>query len=150
MRGRSLRLGRITMKLKNMPKEELQLLSYNDLTYMILKENKKVMNTPSIFKIICDLLEYNNEEYENKIGDYYTSLALDKRFILLDSAEWDLRENHSVELSVDDDEEEVVEEDEEEVIDNMEPEADDDDDEELEDDNSLSLNIVEEDDLEDM
>lgn len=150
MRVRSLRLGRITMKLKNMPKEELQLLSYNDLTYMILKENKKVMNTPSIFKIICDLLEYNNEEYENKIGDYYTSLALDKRFILLDSAEWDLRENHSVELSVDDDEEEVVEEDEEEVIDNMEPEADDDDDEELEDDNSLSLNIVEEDDLEDM
>ena len=40
------------MKLKQMSKEELELLSYTDLTYMILKENKKSMNTPTIFKKI--------------------------------------------------------------------------------------------------
>ena len=33
---------------------------------MILKEEKKSLDTPSIFKKICDLLELDNEEYENK------------------------------------------------------------------------------------
>ena len=59
------------MKLKDMPKAELEILSYTDLTYMLLKENKKPMNTPSIFKEICNLLGYTDEEYSNKIGDYY-------------------------------------------------------------------------------
>ena len=101
------------MKLKQMSKEELELLSYTDLTYMILKENKKSMNTPTIFKKICDLLGYSDEEYSAKIGDYYTSLTIDKRFVLLDNAEWDLRDHHSVEIVIDDeedDENDIVEE----------------------------------------
>ena len=94
------------MKLKDMKKEELEVLSYTDLTEMILKENKKAMNTPSIFKKICDLLELNEEDYTNQIGDYYTSLTTDKRFILLDSAEWDLKDKHKVEIVMEDDEDE--------------------------------------------
>ena len=57
------------MKIKEMSKEELEGLSYADLTEMILKENKKPMNTPSIFKKICNLLELSEEEYTNQIGD---------------------------------------------------------------------------------
>jgi DNA-directed RNA polymerase subunit delta len=91
------------MKLKNMQIEELELMSYTDMTYMILKENNKAMNTPTIFKEICDLLEYSEDEYVSKIGDYYTSLTLDKRFVLLDNNEWDIRDHHSVELVMDDD-----------------------------------------------
>ena len=34
------------MKLKDIPVEELELMSYTDMTYMILKENKKPLNTP--------------------------------------------------------------------------------------------------------
>lgn len=132
------------MKLTQMPKEELQLLSYTDLTYRILKENKKTMNTPSIFKIICDLLEYSEEDYESRIGDYYTSLTIDKRFVLLENADWDLRENHSIDLAVEEEEEESVEE---EDLEKEEEDVEDDDD--LEED-PLDLNIVEEDDLEDM
>ena len=60
------------MKLKNMTKEELEVLSYTDLTELILKESKKPMNTAKIFKKICDLLELSDEEYASKIGDYYT------------------------------------------------------------------------------
>ena len=41
------------MKLKDKSPEELELLSYTDLTYMILKEEKKTMNTPTIFRKIC-------------------------------------------------------------------------------------------------
>ncbi len=104
------------MKLKNMPIEEIELLSYTDLTYLLLKENNKSMNTPSIFKEICNLLGYSDEEYTAKIGDYYTSLTIDKRFVLLDNNEWDIRDRHSVELIMDDDEEsEDVEEVEEEI-----------------------------------
>lgn len=94
------------MKLKSMKKEELEVLSYTDLTEMILKENKKPMNTAKIFKTICELLELSEEDYTNKIGDYYTSLTTDKRFILLDNAEWDLRDKHKVEIVLDDEDEE--------------------------------------------
>ena len=101
------------MKLKDMKKEELEVLSYTDLTEMIIKENKKSMNTANIFKTICDLLELSDDEYQSKIGDYYTSLTTDKRFILLDNAEWDLKDNHKVEIVLDDEDDEEVYDDEE-------------------------------------
>ena len=112
-----------------MPKAELEILSYTDLTYMLLKENKKPMNTPSIFKEICNLLGYTDEEYSNKIGDYYTSLTIDKRFVLLESAEWDIRDHHSVELVLDDEEEEdevILEESEEDEEEEIEEENEED------------------------
>ena len=93
------------MKLKNMPKEELELMSYTDLTYKILKEEKKPLNTPTIFHHICDLLGYSNEEFEDKIGDYYTSLTIDKRFIMLDNGYCDLKINHSSKVIIDDEDE---------------------------------------------
>lgn len=105
------------MKLKNMKMEDLELMSYTDLTYEILKETKKPLNTPTVFHKICDLLELTDSDFENKIGDYYTSLTIDKRFMMLDSGEWDLRENHVVETNLEDEitEEEDVEEDSEEM-----------------------------------
>lgn len=108
------------MLLKDMSKEDAELLSYTDLTNLILTENKSSMNTPTIFKKICDLLGYSEEEYMDKIGDFYTSLTIDKRFVLLENHEWDLRERHAVELVLDDedeDDEEALEENEEEVLD---------------------------------
>jgi DNA-directed RNA polymerase subunit delta len=134
------------MKLKDMPRAELEILSYTDLTYMLLKENKKPMNTPSIFREICNLLGYTDDEYASRIGDYYTSLTIDKRFVLLDNAEWDVRDHHSVELVLDeeDDEDSIEEETEEEDIDAIIEDDDlDDGDDDLED-----LSLVDEDDME--
>lgn len=101
-----------------MKKAELELLSYTDLTYMLIKENKKSMNTPTIFKEICNLLGYSEEDYTAKIGDYYTSLTLDKRFVLLEAGEWDIIDNHSVKIEIDEEEEEeeIEEEESEEEI----------------------------------
>lgn len=96
------------MKIKDMKKEELEVLSYADLTEIIIKENKKPMNTPNIFKKICELLELGEEEYTNQIGDYYTSLTTDKRFILLDSAEWDLKDKHKVKIDLEEDDDEEI------------------------------------------
>ncbi len=136
-----------------MPIEEIELMSYTDLTYALLKENGKSMNTPSIFREICDLLGYSDSEYTAKIGDYYTSLTIDKRFVLLDNNEWDVRDNHSVEIVIDDDIEEETDEVEEEV--ESEEETLEDtidevvDDESLDDEDDLDdLEIVDEEDLE--
>jgi len=126
------------MKLNDMTKEELELLTLPDLTELILKENKKAMNTPSIFKEICSLLGYSDEDYSNKIGDFYTALTTDKRFIFLDSAMWDLKDKHVVKINLDeeieDDEEEII--DEEDEIDDIEEENIDDEviDDDLDDD----------------
>lgn len=143
------------MKLNEMTKEDIELMSYTDLTYMILKENKKPMLTPTIFKTICDMLEYSDEEYASKIGDYYTSLSLDKRFVMLDSGEWDVRDNHSISIELDEDEEdeenddnlvdETLEEDEIEpdITENDDIDADIDDDDLIDDDDELDqLNII--------
>lgn len=138
------------MKLKDIPVEELEIMSYTDITYMILKENKKTMNTPTIFKKICDLLDYSDDEYAAKIGDYYTSLTLDKRFLLLENNEWDIRDHHSVELVLDDEENEILE-DEEEVEEYETDEISEDIDEVIDDDLDSSdmddLAIVTEDEL---
>ncbi len=136
------------MKIKDIPVEELELMSYTDLTYMLLKEKKKPMNTANLFKEICKLLDYSDDEYTAKIGDYYTSLNIDKRFILLESNEWDISDNHSVELVIDDDEEETDENlEEEEVEEEFDNEIEDfDSNDELEDDDISDLSIVDDDD----
>lgn len=127
------------MELKNMPREELEILSYTDLAVLILKEKNKSLNTPSIFREICDLLGYTDEEFAEKIGDFYTSLTIDKRFVFLENNEWDLREKHAVELVVDDEEddleEDIEEEEEEEPIEEEEEDID---------------SVIEDDDLEDV
>lgn len=140
------------MKLSKMSKVDLELLSYTDLTELVLNENAKAMTTPAIFKKICELLDYSDSDYTNKIGDYYTTLTIDKRFILLDSAEWDLKQKYVIPLEVEEDEdtedyteelvddeedleEEIEEEEEEENIDaNIDDDVlDDEVDEDLED-----------------
>lgn len=145
------------MELKKMSKEEIELLSYTDITYMLLKENKKSMNTAQLFKKICDLLELTEEEYSEKIGDYYTSLTIDKRFYMLENAEWDLAEKHKVELQLDDEdsEEEIDESEEQEDSEETEEQEEDIDsmdslDDEIDDvdDDTLDLSIVTEDELE--
>jgi DNA-directed RNA polymerase subunit delta len=145
------------MKLKDMNITELKAMSYTDIAYMILKEEKKKINTPKLFKKVCDLLEYTDEEYESKIGDFYTSLTTDCRFIILDTAEWDLKDKHIVKETVDEDDDEEAdisieevedeeieetEEDEldEDSIDNIDEEIDDDIDDDMED-----LRVIEED-----
>ena len=142
------------MKLKDMKKEELEVLSYTDLTEMILKENKKPMNTANIFKKICDLLELSEEDYSSKIGDYYTSLTTDKRFLLLDTAEWDLKDKHKVEIVLDEEDEDEIsfgeedveteEEENDESIEITDDEVDLDDSDDLD-----ELSIVSDDEMED-
>ena len=104
------------MSLDKLKKEELELLSYKDITSMILEE-KGPMNTLKLFEKIASLLGLSKSAVENKISDYYTTLSTDKNFLLLENGNWDLRSRHTsdkVLKAQDQDEEEEEEEEQEE------------------------------------
>ena len=146
------------MKLSKMKKEDLELLSYKDITFYLLDEEGK-MNTSDLFKRIISLLELEDNAFEEKIGDYYTSLTTDKRFITLEDGCWDLRSRHKsdkvVKIEEDEDEEEIEEIKEDSILpdemieddydsgDDDDPDYDDSAEEDLKD-----LVVVDEDDLE--
>ena len=140
---------------------DLELMSYTDIAYEIIKEDKKQYNTPTLFKEVCKLLELSDEELEEKIGDFFTALSTDKRFILIDSVNWDLKENHVVKVVVDegedditdeiDEEDEDIENEEDEYEDDIDNDDDNDIDEDLEDDYSdEAIDDVDSDDIDDL
>ena len=124
------------MSLK-MKKEELELLSNKDIAALILGDSKRTLNTADLYKKIIKLLELPESTFETKIADFYTALATDKRFILLDNGKWDLRSNHTsdkvIKIISDEDEEDEEDENEEEIKDEDELEEDNYDDTEDED-----------------
>ena len=99
------------MNVRKMPLEELELLSYADIAYELLKTDKKTKTTPALFTEVCKLLNISEDAMFEMIGDFYTTLTTDKRFLLLDNAEWDLKEFHAVKPVLDEDDEEESEED---------------------------------------
>ena len=140
------------MSIKKMSKDELELLSNTDITNLLLEE-KGMQNTADLFKKIIKLLELPESTFDNKIGDYYTSLTTDKRFILLEDGKWDLRSRHTSDkiIRVDDDEDEEEEEEEEteeEETDDFDK-IDSDDENELDDDDDdlKDLVVLDEDEL---
>lgn len=145
--------------LSEMSKENLELLSYTKIAELYLKENKKIMNTADLFKEVCRLLELSDEEYQDKIADFFESLTTSKDFILLNDGNWDLRVNHSVKIDMDDIYEESDAEEEEPSEDDTEPSEEDNyeddsydddalDDDALDDDDYSDLSIVDEEELE--
>ena len=134
------------MNIKKMTKDELELLSHKDITNLLLEEKGK-QNTADLFNKIIKLLELPASTFDQKIGDYYTSLTTDKRFILLDDGKWDLRSRYTsdkvikVEEIEDDEEEEEDEEVEEETSDD-DSIATDDDESDLDDDDDDLKDLV--------
>ena len=142
------------MSIKNMTKEDLELLSNKDITNLLLEEKGK-QTTPDLFKKIIKLLELPESTFDQKIGDYYTSLTTDKRFILLEDGTWDLRSRHTSDkiIKVDEDEDEDIEEieeevDEEEETDDFDSIDSDDDDIDSGDDDLKDLVVLDEDEIE--
>jgi len=97
------------MDIRNLSSEELEKMSHIDIAYNIIKSEKKVLNTLDLLKEVCNLLNYDNNVLESLIGDFYTTLNVDKRFILIDGA-WDISENHSVKIVIEDEADDELEE----------------------------------------
>ena len=131
------------MSLKKMSKDELELMSNKDITYLLLEESAKPINTLNLFKKIAKLLELPESTIDSKIADYYTALATDKRFIMLEDGSWDLRSRHTSDKVIkiaDDEDEEEDEEEKEEIEDDIEEDNyDDTEDEEYDEDTNEEL-----------
>lgn len=136
--------------LSEMSKENLELLSYTKIAELYLKENKKTMNTADLFKEVCRLLELSDEEYQDKIADFFESLTTSKDFILLNDGNWDLRVNHSVKIDMDDIYEESDAEEEEIIEDDTEPSEEDNYEDDSYDDDTLDDDMVDDDDYSDL
>ena len=136
------------MTVDKMKKEDLELLSNKDITNLILEESKKPLNTADLFKKIIKLLDLPDETFEKKIGDFYTSLSTDIRFVLLEIGCWDLRNRYTsdkvIKTAIEEDDDEIDENEEDSITedDNMEDDYSDNDDD--------SYNSDSEDDLKDL
>ena len=143
------------MSLKEKTIEELEQMSYTDIAYEVIKEKGKKFNTPNLFKEVCKLLKLSDAEFEEQIGDFFTALTTDGRFILINSSLWDLKENHKANIVVEEDEEETEdveksEEDEDDVVsDDLEDDYSDEstDDSDNDEDDFNDLTIIDEEDL---
>lgn len=82
------------MSIKDMKKEEIELLSNKDITNLLLEE-KGCQNTAELFTQIIELLDLPKSTFDTRIGDYFTALTTDKRFLMLEDGTWDLRSRHN-------------------------------------------------------
>lgn len=138
------------MKLKKMSKEELEAMGYDEIAYKIFEEEQKKLKLPDLFRKICDLLELDESEYENRIADFFQLISRDQRFTMLDKGYWDLKEKYKANIIMDnDDEEEEIEESEDDLDINEEEETsyydEDNEDDDVEEDDLKDLVIISDD-----
>lgn len=98
------------MKLRELSKEELEAMSYDDIALQILEESNKKMKINELFKEVCNLLGLSEEEFVNKLPAFFDVLSTDHRFIMLENGLWDLRTKHSTKVIIDSDDEDLDEE----------------------------------------
>lgn len=108
------------MKTTKLTSEQLETMSYADVANLVLSENGKMMNIQDLFMKVISLMELPESYFESKIADFFGLLSTDKRFIMLEKGNWDLRVNHSNKIVIEDDEED----DEEIILDEEEIEMD--------------------------
>ncbi len=104
------------MKLIDLPKEDLETMSYDDVAYLILEKKQSKMKIQELFKEVINVMGLDSDIFEEHLADFFGLLSTDKRFIMVDKGYWDLKINHSTKIVIDDDEDEdVIEETEEEA-----------------------------------
>lgn len=114
------------MKLKDIPKEELELMGYDDIALLILQENGKKMKLHDIFAKVCQVLELPEETVDNEIMDFFEQMSINKKFIMLDKGYWDLQTRHKLDIVFEEeDEEDLMDEEEETEEENVETDEED-------------------------
>lgn len=113
------------MKLSEIPKEELELMGYDDIAAVILQESGKKMKLQDIFKKVCKALNLPDSVVEDQLMDFFELMSINKKFIMLKNGYWDLQTRHKLDIVIEDDEDEEEEnivESEEEIVENPDSE----------------------------
>ena len=108
------------MSIKNLTKEDIDTLSYEELAYLIIQDKHSKMKIIDIFKKICELKNMNEKEFEDKIADFYDLISTNKEFLDLEKGYCDLRKNHTPNVIIDDEDDVDTEEIEENIEDDVE------------------------------
>ena len=131
------------MKLSEIPKDELELMGYDDIALLVLQESGKKMKLNDIFKKVCNLLELPDSILEEHLVDFFELMSTNKKFIMLENGYWDLQTRHKLDVVIEEDDEEEEISDEEEIEEETEEE-------DIFYDNEDETEDVEEDDLADL
>lgn len=94
------------MKLKQIPKEELELMGYDDIALLILQESGKKMKLRDIFAKAINVLELPEERIDEELMDFFELMSINKKFVMLDKGYWDLQSRHKLDIVFDMDDEE--------------------------------------------
>lgn len=108
------------MKLKDISKEELEMMGYAELAEIVLNESKKKMKIADIFQKICKALGLSDAEYEDRISEFFEIVSTNKLFTILPQGYCDLKTRHNTKVIMDDEEEEIVLDEENESEDEIE------------------------------
>ena len=114
------------MKLRQIPKEELELMGYDDIALLILQESGKKMKLRDIFAKVINVLGLPEETIDEELMEFFELMSTNKKFVMLDKGYWDLQSRHKLDLVFDMEEDDEELENEEE--DNIEEETEEDDD----------------------
>lgn len=85
--------------LKTYPKEEIQELSFVEIAYLILKEEKKPLPFSQVLEIAMGYKDLTDEELQDKLAQFYTDLNVDGRFVCIGDNQWGLKVWYPVESS---------------------------------------------------
>ena len=101
------------MKLKQIPKEELELMGYDDIALLILQESGKKMKLRDIFAKVINVLGLPEETIDEELMEFFELMSTNKKFVMLDKGYWDLQSRHKLDLVFDmeEDDEETEEDD---------------------------------------
>lgn len=84
------------MKIKDYTKEMVDEKSFIDMAYTLLNEKGKTMNLYDIIDEFKALGDYDYDEIENRVVQFYTDLNTDGRFLNIGENQWGIRDWYSV------------------------------------------------------
>lgn len=138
------------MKLSEIPKDELELMGYDDIALLVLQESGKKMKLNDIFKKVCNLLKLPDSILEEHLVDFFELMSTNKKFIMLENGYWDLQTRHKLDVVIEEDDEEEEISDEEEIEEENEEEDifydNEDETEDVEEDDLADLVVIDSDD----
>lgn len=104
------------MNLKKLSEVEIEKMSLVDISYLLLNEEKKEINFSDMFNRVSEIKGLSTSAKEDKIGQFYTDLNIDGRFVALGSNNWGLKRWYPIsqtsEKQITDSKKRILEEDE--------------------------------------
>ncbi len=96
------------MKLSKIPKDELELMGYDDIALLVLQENGKKMKLRDIFVKVCKALDLSDDTVDAQLVDFFEQMSINKKFIMLKNGFWDLQTRHKLDIVIEDEEDDEI------------------------------------------